>query len=92
MNKIIPIISIIVSALCLTCSIIATILMSVAISARGLELIGIPTTIIAFVISLLSGAFNVIFFKSILCKIAFFINVTAFLLSAASIIIWLAVL
>ncbi len=65
---------------------------SVSLTVNELALFAVPTAIAGGVFSSLSVGITALFLKSKLCKIAFFINVAAFIVSAVSIILWLALL
>lgn len=92
MNKIIPIISIIVSALCISAAATALALICVAVRVPQFKLVAVPTAIVGAVGSLLSVGFNVLFRKSRLCRIALYICLAATALSVSSIVVWLCAL
>ena len=92
MNKIIPIISIIVSALCISAAALALVLVCVAVNVPQFKLISVPTAIVSDVASILSVGFNLLFRKSKLCRIALYICLVAVALSVASIVVWLCAL
>ncbi len=56
------------------------------------RLIAIPVVIVGLTVSTLLTPFAFIFKKDTLCKISFFIDITAFILSVISVTIWLAAL
>ena len=88
MKKIIPILSLIISAVALVISVIGLIAISVAAGAKGLGVLAVPAILVGAVVSALSAAMTFMFRRDVLCRIAFFINVGAFVLSGISVIIW----
>lgn len=92
MNKIIPIISIIVAGLGIVIAAIGIITVCIATQTPGVALVAVPVAITGMVLSAVSTAFTLLFFRDKLCKIAFFINAAALTVSIVSIVIWLAAL
>lgn len=92
MNKLIPILSLIVSAVCAAIAVIGVILVSVAVSVAQLALLAVPVAITACVLSALSTVFSGMFLRDKLCRIAFVIDACALVVSIVSIVMWLAVL
>lgn len=89
MNKIIPILSLIFSALCALAAVLGIILCCVAVSVPQFKLVAVPTAIVGAVCSALGTGLNILFRKSKLCRIALYIDACALALSAAAIIVWL---
>lgn len=92
MNKIIPIISICVAALDAVIAVIGLVSVAVSTAVVQLALVAIPTAIVGAVVAVLSIGINALFLRDKLCRIAFFINVGATVVSLASVIIWLTAL
>ena len=92
MNKIIPIICIIVAALGAVVVTMCIITVCIALQVPAVGIVAVPTAIAGGVLSALSTAVTALFFRDKLCRIAFFINATALVVSIISIVIWLAAL
>ena len=92
MNKIIPILCISVACMTAVLAVMALIAVCASITTNFAVLVSVPAAIISFVLSTVNTAFAFLFKKDILCRIAFFIDLAAFVLSVVSVIIWLAVL
>ncbi len=92
MNKIIPIICLIVASLGAVIATVGIITIAVATRVSGVGVVAVPAAIIGAVLSGLSACVTAMFFRDRLCKIAFFINIAALVISAVSIIIWLTIL
>ena len=91
-SVIVPILSIIFSALCTTVSIIALTLICIATDVPQLAVVAIPFALVSAALTLACGTVTVFFRKNKLCRAAFFIDLSAFILSAIAIIVWFAVL
>lgn len=92
MKKIIPVLTLCVAAIVLTTSVIGIITVSITVSVRQLIMVSVPTAIIGLSLSALCAPLAFYFKRDILCFIAFWIDLAAFILSAISVTIWLAVL
>lgn len=92
MKKVIPILAIIFSALCLVCSVIGIVAVSVSVGVPQLRILAVPVVIVGGVASALCTTFAAFFFKDKLCRIALCIDAGAVIISVASFIIWLAAL
>lgn len=88
MKKLIPILSIIIAAAALVIAGIGLVVVSVAVSAKSLGLIAVPFILVGAVVSAFSAAITAMFRRDILCRIAFFIDLGAFVLSVVSVILW----
>lgn len=92
MKRIIPIICLICACLCTALSILGLVMVCVATAVSQLAIVAIPCAIVGAVVSILSIGIDALFFKDKLCRAALFINISAFVISVVSIIIWFAVL
>lgn len=92
MKKIVPILALCYSILVFALSLAGIITISIATKVSQISIFAIPTVIFGAVISMISTAFIYILRNDKLCRIAFFINVAALVLSVASIFVWLCAL
>ena len=92
MRKIIPVLSIVFSALCATVAVIGLIMCCAALGVPQFTLVAVPTAIVGTVAASLGAGLNILFRKSRLCRIALFICICALAVSAAAVVIWLVAL
>ncbi len=90
MKKIIPVLSLIISVAALSIAVIGLVTICVSVSARGLDVLAVPVILVGAVISSLSSVTCFMFRRDMLCRIAFFIGLGAFIVSAVSVIVWLS--
>lgn len=88
MKKIIPIITITLSAIVLLIATVGIILIMLSTARNELAIITVPFIIIALIASLLLGGIAFTFKLDVLCKISFFVNIVSFIISVISIFIW----
>lgn len=91
MNKIIPVLSLIISVVCLALSACGAVTISIAVKVEQVAVIAVPIILVSGVLSGISTAVNAFFTKSKLCVAALVIDACAFAASAVSIVIWLTV-
>ena len=92
MRKIIPVLTIIVAAVTICIALIGIVTVSMAVKVTQVGLIAIPIAIVGGVLSAVSAPIDYLFKRDKLCLIAFYIQLCAFVISAVSITVWLAVL
>lgn len=94
MNKIIPVLSLIVAVLgaALAATGLAALAIGVNSGALGVSALALPFVVIGTVVSGASAVITFFFKRDRLCFIAFFINIGGVALSLASIITWFAAL
>ena len=92
MNKIIPIICIIVAALGAVIATMGIITVCIALQVPSVALVAVPAAIAGGLLSGASTAITAILFRDKLCKIAFFINAVALIVSIVSVTIWIVAL
>ena len=92
MNKIIPIICIIVAALGAVIATMGIVTVCLALKVPGVAIVAVPAAIAGGMLSGISTAVTALFFRDKLCKIAFFINATALVISIVSVTIWIVAL
>lgn len=87
MNKIVPILSLIAAAAIVMISVLALITSYLSVAVPQMTVVAAPTTIIGITASALSVGLTAFFLRSKLCRIAFFIDVSALIISTAALIL-----
>ena len=92
MSKIIPILSLIISACLTVLAASGLITVSLTIKISQLRIVSIPTAIVGLTLSTLCAPLAFLFKRDKLCGIAFGLDIASLVLSAVSVTIWIVAL
>lgn len=92
MKRLIPILSIIVAAAALVTAMIGLITVCISVTVAALGLFAVPVALVGAWVSAVSTVITAFFRRDKLCRIAFFIDLGALLISVVSITVWLTAL
>ena len=85
MNKIVPILTLSLAVATFLLALAATICATIALSVPQVGLIAVPTSIVGLVAATFFTPFAYLFKKSLLCRIAFFVDLVSLALAVAAV-------